>query len=145
MEYSGAAFASSTLTGYDALQAFLPSEWRSFNGVFPQQVWFQFKHEFVLTKIGFHNRKCSSGCPTEIEIIAGNVCGATNVFQEPKVLLRTPVPYEDKAVRIPKAWVIPEENRAVYRCYGIKVLKAKETYPRTVDGGPQEDRNKSRP
>ena len=125
MEYNGEAFASSTLAGHEASNAFLSSggAWVSAEE-FPQQVWFQFKDGFVLTKIGLYVGKCSHRCPTKIEIIAGNDCGSADAFRRPSVLLGTQIPYVDPEERAPNSWIIPEENRAVYRCYGIKVLKA---------------------
>ena len=115
--------------GHAAVKAFCykPAPWASVNpATFPEAIWFQFYQPAILAKIGFSSRQTTTNdlyqSPVKFDILASNDCKANQL--DGIVLMSLDNIFWTKSDEA-KAWVIPEEKRRRFRCYGVKVYRTK--------------------
>ena len=126
IEYRGQAFASSSYSeNHGAERAFrhqFGHPWASAS--IPARVWFRFDHKAVLAKIGFstvngavHNLVKT---PEKFDVIGSSDCDSEGTTLSHVALIVEDAGFKGEVDEF-KAWIIPEEKRRLYKCWGLRV------------------------
>ena len=141
IEYRGQAFASSSYSeNHGAERAFRyqfgsHQPWASASFPARHRVWFRFDHKAVLAKIGFstvngavHNLVKT---PEKFDVIGSSDCDSEGTTLSHVALIVEDAGFKGEVDEF-KAWIIPEEKRRLYKCWGLRVHSTTGSAPITI-------------